>query len=276
MKKWFKRLSPLMVAAGLAGGFAFIGGPASAQSYEWWVDGGGTYNTVTATDGVVTVVYKSDYQGVAADIGNNMLNSTTSTATVVTDVNSNPRTATVTITLNDGVSISGFQTYVRCGFLWQSICYHSLVINNSVTTSSTQGPTTTQATTTTAAPTTATTVPPPPTYQTIKFNDTLSVNETTSYSVGGQTFSSSATKTVTPTNLCVQQMGSANGSEVQLQTCDGGDDQLWKITEYNSAKQIRNKAHQKCIDNRGNGWSGVKVNVWSCLGDNHSAKSNQT
>ena len=77
MRKWFKRLAPLAVAGLIAGGFAVIGGAASATPYTWSLDGGTSHNVVTATNGSVTVEYTSDYQGIISDLVDNKSSSST-------------------------------------------------------------------------------------------------------------------------------------------------------------------------------------------------------
>ena len=150
------------------------------------------------------------------------------------------------ITLDSGVTQGTLKVQVKCGTLWQYICAVFVSVTNSSVT------TTTTTTTTTAAPSVST-------YVTIKFADT--------YGVGGED--------VTISNLCVTNSTNSNGADVNLQTCDGGDDQKWEAVSFGTGTQYKNKSTSKCIDNRGNAFGKKQINVWSCIASTHGAAPNQ-
>ena len=283
MKKWFRRLSPLVVAGLFAGILSFMAGPASATSNEithvfdedsgtaGWTD-----KSVTAdSNGVATIIVSSSKSYVGGQeqywpstrLANNV-NSVTN-GSVSKAKKSDRKTVEITFTLNGGASSGTFQVYYMskkewvCPCNWVQNTLHVTVSSssNSSSTTTTEDDDSSSTTTTedTSSSSTTTTAAPVKTYVTIKFADT--------YGVGGED--------VTISNLCVTNSTNSNGADVNLQTCDGGDDQKWEAVSFGTGTQYKNKSTGKCIDNRGNAFGKKQINVWSCIASTHGAAPNQ-
>ena len=72
-----------------------------------------------------------------------------------------------------------------------------------------------------------------------------------------------------PRGLCVENQGHqhTNGNDIQMWTCNGGDNQQWEPTPASELRLKENTAF--CLDNK-NGYGGLKkgnaVNLWECNG----------
>ena len=72
-----------------------------------------------------------------------------------------------------------------------------------------------------------------------------------------------------PGSLCVENQGHQheNGNDIQMWTCNGGDNQQWDLTPANELRLKENTGF--CLDNK-NGYNGLKngnaVNLWECNG----------
>jgi len=67
--------------------------------------------------------------------------------------------------------------------------------------------------------------------------------------------------------LDVQNSGTANGTAVQLWSCNGTNAQKWWYDAANG--YLRNAVANKCLDNRGQTYNGGEIVVWDCINSNN-------
>ena len=63
--------------------------------------------------------------------------------------------------------------------------------------------------------------------------------------------------------LDIKSGGTANGTTVDLYSCNGTGAQVW---EHQSDGAYLNPQSGKCLDDTGYGGSGTQVQIWSCTG----------
>jgi 1-phosphatidylinositol phosphodiesterase len=70
------------------------------------------------------------------------------------------------------------------------------------------------------------------------------------------------------TGLCLDVSGgsSANGTNVALWTCHGGQNQKWA---YDASTGFMRSALGKCLDNRGQAYNGGEIVIWDCVNSNN-------
>jgi hypothetical protein len=61
--------------------------------------------------------------------------------------------------------------------------------------------------------------------------------------------------------LDVDAAGTANGTKVDLYTCNGTGAQVW---QPQANGELLNPASGKCLDDTGYGGSGTQAQIWSC------------
>ncbi|WP_052852858.1 PQQ-dependent sugar dehydrogenase [Streptomyces avicenniae] len=81
---------------------------------------------------------------------------------------------------------------------------------------------------------------------------------------GAQTWSLPGDGTVRALGKCAQAAGTGNGSRLQLFTCDGGADQQWSPRPDGT---LVNPVSNKCADAEGvSSADGTRIHLWDCLG----------